>query len=89
MDWFQFETRSSSPYTFGDRMLTVHSQVLQILTPFGGLIWNFPIAVTLRSAADETGSEERFPIIDVTRLAQIGLFGLALVSLILFWRKRS
>lgn len=90
MDWFQIETRSSTPYPIGDRLLTVHSRVIQILTPVGGFIWNYPVAVTVRSAAAENGdSEERYPIIDPTRMAQIGLFGLAMLGVILFWRKRS
>ena len=95
MDWFQIETRSSTPYPIGDRLLTVHSRVIQILTPVGGFIWNYPVAVTVRSAfATDEGlavseGEERYPIIDPTRMAQIGLFGLAMLAVILFWRKRS
>lgn len=88
MDWFQFETRSSRSLAFGDRFLTVHSWVLQILTPGGGLIWNYPVAVTVRTSDGEVEREERLPIIDPTRLAQVALVGLSLAAAILMWRKK-
>lgn len=92
MDWFRFETRSSNPYTYGDRTFTVHSWVLQILAPWGGgLIWNYPTAVTVRSTnADADSSiETRIPIVDPTRLAQLTLLAFSLLGAILFWRKKS
>ena len=46
--------------------------------PFGGIVWNRPLAVRLRGPAGET----RLPIRDVTRRGQILLYGLSLLFLL-------
>jgi hypothetical protein len=63
------------------------SQALSIHWPKGGFVWNHPVAITVES--DE--QVERVPIIDVTRIAQIVLWGLSafftLITIIFTFRK--
>jgi len=58
--------------TAGDITLTPQAQVLTLRWPGGGWVWNRPVAVLV----ERGGSVERVPIVDVTRLVQIGLYGL-------------
>ena len=62
------------PVIVGDVRVTPWSQALIIRLPFGQLVWNRPTAVVVERA----GQAERIPVRDVTRLVQVGLFGLAL-----------
>jgi hypothetical protein len=78
-DVFQFQTFAGEPTTVGDVTLTPQSQALTVRWPFGGFVWNRPVAVLV-----ERGEQtERIPIVDVTRMAQLGLFGLSLVFSVL------
>lgn len=87
MEWFQFETTTSSPYTHAGQQFRVHSWVLRILFPgMGGMIWNYPVAMTIRTGED---NEKRIPILDTTRLAQIALLGISLLGIILLGSKRT
>lgn len=47
----------------------------QARAPFGGLVWNRPLAVRVRGPVGET----RLPIRDVTRRGQLLLYGLSLL----------
>ena len=80
---FSLETRSGEPVTVGDIRLTPQSQALTIRWPFGGFVWNRPIAVL----TEQDGESERIPIVDVTLVAQVALLALgaafALTTLIL------
>jgi len=59
----------------GDVTLTPQSKALVIHAPFGGLAWNRPVAVLV-----ERGERtERIPIVDVTRIIQLGLLALSVV----------
>ena len=59
----------------GDVTLTPQSKALVIHAPFGGLVWNRPVAVLV-----ERGERtERIPIVDVTRIVQLGLLALSVV----------
>jgi hypothetical protein len=70
--------------------VTPQSQALTVRWPRGGWVWNRPTAVLV-----ERGGEERksIPIVDVTRAAQLGLYGLglvfAIVGFVLWTRERS
>lgn len=71
----EWRTVSGSPVTVGDVTLTPQSQALTIGWPDGGLVWNRPVAILV-----ERGQHaERIPIVDVTRVVQLGLLGLFLV----------
>ena len=76
---FKMETVSGETMTVDDVAVTPQSQALTLRWPNGGWVWNRPVAVLV-----ERGEvEERIPIVDVTRLAQLGLFGLSLVFVVL------
>jgi hypothetical protein len=85
---FKLETRSGEAVTVGDTRLIPQSQALTIRWPRGGFVWNRPVAV-LAERGDQT---ERIPIVDVTLVAQVVLFGLsaalALTALFLFASQR-
>jgi len=79
---FQWQTLSGQAVTAGDFSITPQSQALTVRWPGrwpGGFIWNRPIAVLV----ERDGDTERIPIVYVTRMAQIGLFGLAFSIIIL------
>ncbi len=74
-EMFRWQTISGDKVTVGDVTVTPQSQALTIRWPNGGLVWNRPAAVLV-----ERGEQtERIPIVDVTRIAQLGLLGLSLV----------
>lgn len=63
------------------RVLVPESLVLAVRWPGGGLVWNWPVALWVID-----GDRVRhLPIIDVTRLAQLGLYVAAGVFLLMAW----
>ncbi len=68
----QRRTLPGKPITAGDITVTPQAQALILRWPGGGWVWNRPVAVLV----ERGGNVERIPIIDVTRFAQIGLYGL-------------
>ncbi len=71
----RWQTISGDKVTSGDVNVTPQSQALTIRWPHGGLVWNRPVAILV-----ERGEQtERIPIVDVTRMVQLGLLGLSLV----------
>jgi hypothetical protein len=73
-DFIQLQTTSGDPQTIGDATITPQSQALIVRFPFGGFVWNRPVAVLV----DRNGQTERIPIVDVTRIAQLSVLGLTL-----------
>ena len=73
-DIFQYQTVSADPIVVGDTRVTPQTQTLSIRFPFGGMVWNRPSAVLV----ERDDLTQRIPIVNVTRLAQIVLFGLVL-----------
>jgi hypothetical protein len=71
----QWQTVSGSPVTAGDVTLTPQSQSLTVRWPYGGWVWNRPVAILV----ERGGQTERIPIVDVTRAAQLGLLSCTLV----------
>lgn len=69
----EWQTVSGDRVTAGHVTLTPQSQALTLRWPNGGLVWNRPVAVLV----ERDGQSERIPIVDVTRLAQVGLLGLS------------
>ena len=87
---FRVETRTSQTIQMKDTQLRVRSQVIQFRLRManGGLIWNRPVAVVLRTS---DGHEQMLPVPDLTRIAVLMLAGLCFASmflLILFRRKK-
>jgi hypothetical protein len=87
---FKWQTSSGETVRVGNVAVTPQSQALTVRWPRGGWVWNRPTAVLV-----ERGGEERksIPIVDVTRAAQLGLYGLglvfAIVGFVLWTRERS
>ncbi len=76
-DWLQWQTIDGDPITVGNVTVTPQSQALIVRWPFGGFIWNRPIAVLV----DRNGRRERIPIVDTTRLLQLGFLGFSLACM--------
>ena len=76
-DVFQWQTISGSPVTVGDVTVTPQAQALTVHWPFGGFVWNRPVAIFVERG--EPRSVERMRVVDVTRIVQLGLLGFSLV----------
>ena len=72
--FIRLENNSAEPTVVGDTRVTPQSQSLVIQFPFGGFIWQRPTAVVV----ERDDLTQRIPIVDVTRVVQIVLFGLVL-----------
>jgi hypothetical protein len=83
-DHISFKTKPGEPITIGETTLTPQAQVLTVRWPGGGWVWNRPVAILV----DEPGRQSRLPIVDITRMAQIGFlaFSLFFGFAALFWR---
>ena len=66
----QLRTVQDRPLVAGSMRLTPESQVLMVRLPFGGLVWQRPTAVVVEHAGRAI---QRLPILDLTRLAQVGV----------------
>ncbi len=73
MDRLGAREASAEPVTVDDITVTPQSQALVVRLPRGGLVWNRPTAVLV----EQDGRVRRIPIVDVTRILQVGLLGLA------------
>ncbi|MEM7113826.1 MAG: hypothetical protein AAF614_15430 [Chloroflexota bacterium] len=67
----------------GDQIVTPQSQALHLETPFGGLVWQRPIAVLV----ERDGTTEKVPIIDKTRTAVWAIWMLTFFLMVLGRRK--
>ena len=73
-DFIRLENTSAEPIVVGDTRITPQAQAFSVRFPFGGIGWNRPTAVLV----ERDDLTQRIPIVDVTRVAQIVLFGLVL-----------
>ena len=73
-DFIRLENTSAEPIVVGDTRITPQAQAFSLRFPFGGIVWNRPTAVLV----ERDDVTQRIPIVDVTRVAQIVLFGLVL-----------
>jgi hypothetical protein len=72
----------SQPVTAGSTTIQLTTQVFRLNLPFlrnGGLIYHRPVSVVVRPG---TADERVVPVIDITRLVQIGLIVTALFTLL-------
>ncbi len=76
---FHIETLTSQPLRVKDVQLRLRSQVVQLRLPMvsGGLIWNRPVAVSVRTP---DGQEQTLPVRDVTRNVVLALVMLCFAS---------
>lgn len=65
----ELKIRTGKPIKRGQRTVTPETQSLVVKLPYMGFVWNRPVAVVV----EEDGRRERFPIIDVTRAAVLGM----------------
>jgi hypothetical protein len=63
----------------GNLVVTPVSGALRLNLPLFNFVWNRPVAVLV----EEGDSSEKLPIVDVTLLAQVALFGVGLAATIL------
>ena len=77
-----FITQESLPIRVGNQSITLISKALRWAPPlgFGGLIWNRPLAVRVRSA---NGVEHLLPVVDETRRQQLLILALGLAASLL------
>ncbi len=72
---FQLQTITGQRLTVGDVSVIPVSQSLTVRLPFGGFVWNRPARVLV----ERNGMVKAIPIVDVTRIVQLGLLGLILI----------
>jgi len=73
--WFQQQTISGDQTKIGNTTVTPQAQSITLRWPYGGLIWNRPVAVVV----EQEDQVARTPIIDVTRILVWGFLGLGLI----------
>lgn len=84
MPFITIETQPGETIQAGRNKITPFSQAIKLILPGsrGGLVWNRPVSVLVQGA---DGGEQVLPVVDVTRIAQLALFGIGLVGGVLFW----
>ena len=78
-DFIRVENTSADPIVVGDTRVTPQAQAFSVRFPFGGFVWNRPTAVLV----ERDDVTQRIPIVDVTRVAQVVLFGLVVTISVL------
>jgi hypothetical protein len=85
----RIETLTSQPLRVKDAQLRVRSRVVQLRLPMvnGGLIWNRPAAVLVRTP---DGQDQTLPVPDVTRsvVLALGLLCFASTLLLRLFRRK-
>ncbi len=83
--YIQYQSFSGNPVISGDTVITPISSALVIKLPFFGFVWNRPTALKIESG----DSTRKVPIIDVTRMAQLGLLaaGFLITSVVWFIKR--
>ena len=77
-DFFRVETSAGEPVERGGITVTPEAQSFSIRWPFGGLVYTRPAAVQVT----RDGQTERIPVVDVTRVMQIGLLAWAVILIL-------
>jgi hypothetical protein len=76
MDMLRAREVSAAPVTVDGVTVTPQSRALVVRLPKGGLVWHRPTAVLV----ERDGQARRLPIVDLTRILQVGLLGLAALT---------
>ena len=74
-DLVQWQKASGQSVVVHDLTLTPQSQVLSIRFPWGTFVWHRPTSILVK----RNGRVEQLPIVDLTRVIQLGLVGLSVV----------
>ncbi len=82
MPQIRFEIQRGEPVVAGETQVTPLTKTFMLPIPIisGGLVWNRPFAVEVRTAGGEVWS---LPVPDVTRQAQIALLAMGLIGVLL------
>ena len=67
---------SAESLTVHDITVTPRSRAVVVRLPKAAFVWNRPTAVL----TEQRGRARRIPIVDVTRILQVGLLGLAMLT---------
>ncbi len=73
-----FRSVSAEPVRVGATTLIPHARVLSCGLANGGFAWQFPTGVRI----ERDGHTAWTPIVDVTLLGRLALFGIALLSIL-------
>lgn len=84
--FFRVTTHNSVPIAAHDQQIIPRLRVVVIRLPRirGSITWRFPASLVVQPSE---GEEQALPVIDTTRLIQIGLF-LATIIVFLLMRRR-
>ena len=74
--YVSYTSSKGQPIKYDGKVLTPVSQALTVQLPFWGWVWNRPTAIEI----DDGQSIENIPIVDVTLMARIGLYGIGLAA---------
>lgn len=66
--FFRIETVTGEPFAVKDKVVRVQARAVSLRLPFGGAVWNRPVAVLVQTA---DGAEQRLAVRDITRLVQV------------------
>jgi hypothetical protein len=82
--FIHIENRAGQIIQAGNTQIMPISQAIRMRLPGlpGGLIWNRPVSVVVTSAG---GQEQILPIRDITRIAQLAIWAMAVLGSFLFW----
>ncbi len=80
----EVETTAGEPVSVGEREIVPIARSVRVQMPVvqGGLIWNRPVAVVVRTAS---GQEYELPVHDVTRRAQLFVLVAGILGSLLMW----
>ena len=78
MKGIRWQMQEGESVKAGGLTITPQSRALSIGWRDGGWVWNRPVGVLV----EDSDGARRLPIMDVTRLAQIGFWGLSFAFLI-------
>ena len=74
----RFITRQTARQA-GETAIVLETIAFEARAPFGGFVWNRPVAVVTRAVVTRGAAvETRLPIIDLTRRGQVVLYSIAL-----------
>ncbi len=76
--FIELKTKQGKTIRQGNVTITPQAQALTIRFPYGGFVWNRPVAVMV----ERDGRRERFPIFDVTRAAVLAMAGVSAIFML-------
>ena len=79
--YFQVKTIEGKPVQSGELVVTPVSQALMITLPYFGITWNRPHEVSIQ----EGEAISTIRVTNVTRIAQIAIYGIGAVVMMLLW----